>query len=319
MTSGLAPTMTPVAVAPASSPADLLQYLALFTGLGAEAERVAAELHRGGAGAPASCQPPLHGARGARTCIDAGSEWMFSLVAPGSRALRVLSRREPPSGGVSRWTRGHYCAGGGARRWRVESYIGEPIAAWSRARTAARLVGGEDRLRRYHAVLGPRSRIYSVAWSRDADVREATVSWQLDRNSPPAEALAALGLGQTWPVAAGLLQALLGYPVTARTGPWSLLRPLHEESPRVRIGTTRWARSLEEPAKRRRFTSVVGSLGGDHRFAEGLYKLIESASLARGISSIGRAVEVELLGDELVEMEFYLCLPPTIRDRGDNT
>jgi hypothetical protein len=46
--------MTPVAVAPASSPADLLQYLALFTGLGAEAERVADELHRGGAGAPAS-------------------------------------------------------------------------------------------------------------------------------------------------------------------------------------------------------------------------------------------------------------------------
>jgi hypothetical protein len=308
--------MPPVAVAPAPSPAELLQYLALFTGLGPEAGRVVAELHRSEAGAAAPRRPQLHGTLADRTCIDGGSEWMFSLLAPGSRALRVLSRTEPPSDGVSRWTRVHYRAGGGARRWRVESYMGEPIAAWKRARTASRSVGGEDRLRRYHAVLGPRSRIYSVAWSLDAEVREATVSWQLDRNSIPAEALDALGLGRTWPVAAGLLQALLGYPVTSRTGPWSVLLPLHQESPRVRIGTTRWARSLEEPAKRRRFTSVVGSLGGDRRFAEGLYKLIESASPSRGFRTIGRAVEVEVLGDELVGVEFYLCLPPSLRDRG---
>jgi hypothetical protein len=301
----------------APSTAGLLQYLALFTGLGTEAGRAVAELQGDRTeGSRGHRERARYDTLAERTCIDGGSEWMFSLLAPGERALRVLSRTEPPSGGVSRWIRVHYEAGGQVHRSRAESYVGEPVAAWEHAWAASRSVGGEDRLQRYHAVLGPRSRIYSVGWSLDAPAPEATVSWQLDRGSVPAEALAGLGLARAWPVAADLLRALLGYPVTTRTGPWSILRPVHEDSPRVRIGTTRWARSLEEPVKRRRFSSVVESLGGDRRFAEGLYKLIESASPGRGGRSIGRAVEVEVLGDALVGVEFYLCLPPSVRDRG---
>jgi hypothetical protein len=84
---------------------------------------------------------------------------------------------------------------------------------------------------------------------------------------------------------------------------------LHVDAPRVRIGTTCWARTIEDVDKRRRLAALVHQLGGDARFAEGIYKLIESSGPHHLGSRIGRAVEIELVEDQLEEMEFYLCVP----------
>jgi hypothetical protein len=120
--------------------------------------------------------------------------------------------------------------------------------------------------------------------------------------------LAACGLGAAWPVASEFFQALLGHSLLSR-GPWSIQRLLHTDESRVRIGTTCWARTLEDAAKRRRLVALIHRLGGDARFAEGIYKLIESSVPHHLGSRIGRAVEIELAEDQIEEMEFYLCVP----------
>jgi hypothetical protein len=279
--------------------ADLLQCVALLAGLGGQAQAVVGEL-AGMAGSVACAE--------GRTCIDAGSQLMFSLLARGGRNLRVLARTCASAGGVTPWLRVHQGASRRVERIRAETYVGEPAAAWQRAVVAARLVGGEDRLRRYQATLGPRGRIYSVAWSPDPAAPHAAVSWQLDRTAAPGDMLAACGLGAAWPVASELFELLFGHPLRAR-GPWSVQRLLHTDEQRVRIGTTSWARMIEDVDKRRRLAALVYRLGGDARFAEGIYKLIDSSGPHHLGSRIGRAVEIELVEDQLVEMEFYLCVP----------
>jgi hypothetical protein len=292
---------TDIAHAPSSAlPAvDLLQCVALLAGLGGRAQAIVGEL-AGMAGSVACAE--------GRTCIDAGSQLMFSLLARGGRNLRVLTRTGASVGGVTPWLRVHQGASRRVERIHAETYVGEPAAAWQRAIAAAQLVGGEDRLRRDQATLGPRGRIYSVAWSLDQGAPYAAVSWQLDRAAAPGDMLAACGVGAAWPVASELFKQLLGHPLLAR-GPWSIQRMLHTDAPRVRIGTTCWARTIEDVGKRRRLAALVYQLGGDARFAEGIYKLIESSGPHHLGSRIGRAVEIELVEDQLVEMEFYLCVP----------
>ena len=285
-------------------PEELLRNAALLAGLGEQARPVVDEIR---AAQDAGCD----GA--GRTCIDAGSPLMLALLAPGGRRLRVLARlfqASPPA--VVPWLRFHQLPDGRLERWRSDAYLGETAEAWQRALAAARLVpGGEERLRHYHAALGPRGRIYSVSWSLGDSLGSgpprASVSWQLDRTRPPAEALAACGMGEAWPAAAEVFASLLGQPITPRMGPWSLLLPLEDGAPRVRVGTTRWARSLEDEAKRRRLSTVFTRLGGDGRFAEALYKLIASSGPAGPVTRIGRAVELELAGSRPTALEAYLC------------
>jgi hypothetical protein len=282
----------------AASPEELLRHAALLAGLGERARPAVDEIRAAMAGE----------ADGGRTCIDAGSPLMIALLAPGGRGLRVLARLAPPAGAVAPWLRFHQLPDGRLERWRSDAYLGETAEAWQRALAAARLVaGGEERLRRYHAALGPRGRIYSVSWSLGSGPPRASVSWQLDRTSPPAEALAACGVGEAWPAAAEVFASLLGQPITPRMGPWSLLLPLEDDAPRVRVGTTRWARSLEDEGKRRRLSTMFTRLGGDGRFAEALYKLVASSGPAGPATRIGRAVELELAGSRPVALEVYLC------------
>ena len=54
--------------------------------------------------------------------------------------------------------------------------------------------------------------------------------------------------------------------------------------------------------------AIVAQLGGDSRFSEALYKLLDSAR-SDNSTRIGRAVEVELLGDRAINLEFYLSVP----------
>lgn len=284
---------------------ELLRNAALLAGLGEQARQVVGEIRA------AKDEAGRDGA--GRTCIDAGSPLMFALLAPGGRRLRVLARlsqASPPA--VVPWLRFHQLPDGRLERWRSDAYLGETAEAWQRALAAARLVpGGEERLRRYHAALGPRGRIYSVSWSLGCSLGlgppRASVSWQLDRTRLPAEALAACGMAEAWPAAAEIFADLLGQSITSRVGPWSLLLPLEDDAPRVRVGTTRWARSLEDEAKRRRLSTVFTRLGGDGCFAEALYKLVASSGPAGPATRIGRAVELELAGSRPAALEVYLC------------
>ncbi len=245
----------------------------------------------------------LNKSKEGRTCIDAGSPVMFSVLAPGERSLRVLMREEGDDENSTCWRRLYYYSDGKVEFWRTRMFTREKAAAWEHACSAANLVNGEQRLKQYQAVLGPRGRIYCVA-SSDT---EATVSWKLDHAYPPDIALANAGLERDWQVAMETLRVLLGQYPSSRVGPWSITRYLHQDSPLVRIGTTGWARQIEDEAKRQRLATLFDQIGGDGRFAEGLYKLISSVSEPN--ARIGRAIEVELVEGHVTAVECFLSIP----------
>lgn len=283
---------------PKARAAQVLRYASLLCGLGPQTGEVTS-------GSDWGRTAPL--AQG-RTCIDAGSSLLLSVAAPGGRSLRAVSRLGLPSKDIVIWQRFHKRAGEPVERWRSESYLGEPADTWGRVESAARRVGGLERLRQAHSVLGPRGRIYNLSYGLGERLK-ATVSWQLDRFFRLDEALEQLGFKGAWGQAAGIWEDLLGFPASLRTGPWSVLIPLHDPGPRLRIGSTNWARRAEDVEKRRRLAALVEQLGGDGRYAEALYKLIEGAGRAGRRPAIGRAAEVEILGDQIVGAEFFLCVP----------
>jgi hypothetical protein len=279
-------------------PDELLRCAALLAGLGRRAGPVAAELQPGPG--PAEGQD--------RSCIDAGSPLLLSLLAPGGRGLRVQARlsARPGDEGVLRWLGRHHGPDGSSEQWQTAIYTAETAASWRHAVAAARAAGAEDRLRRDHRVLGPAGRVYAVASSLDEPVPRVAVSWLMDRDARPAVVLEACGLAAAWPVAAEVVGELLGTPAVPDRGPWSVRRSLHAGPGQVRIGTTIWARRIEDDAKRRRLARLVERLSGDASYAEALYKLIEAGRPAG--SRIGRAVEVEVDGDRLVAAEFFLSV-----------
>jgi hypothetical protein len=277
---------------------DVLYYAGLLAGLGPRARQLAEEL-----------AAPLNAFAGdGRTCLDCGNPLMFSLLTPGGRSLRVFARCGPAEGGILPWLCTRYLPEGGVDRWAAENFVGEPPNAWEHARAAAERANGLEELRRVHALLGPFSHLYTISWSLGAEPPQAWVGWQLDRRLPASEALAAVGCGQAWPLAAAIWEALLGHPPDPRRGPWSISLLLGGEF-RLRLGSTNWARQIEEPEKRRRLAALVERLGGDRRFAEALYKLVESAVPTERRRAIGRAVEVELAAGKPESTEVYICMP----------
>jgi hypothetical protein len=274
-----------------SPAAELLFHAALLAGLGPRARTAADEL----ASSLAS--------EGMRTCVDAGGALLLSVAAPGGRGLRS-TRRLPEAGDepeVSRWLQ----SGDGPPQ--VVEVFGRPTArAWARAVEAAEAAGCAGELRRRAAVIGLRGRIFSVAQAPEDPARGA-VCWQLDRHSAPGDVLAACGMGAAWREASALLEGLTGAPIFSRVGPWSLAWELGEAGPRLRLGTSLWARTPEGPRKGRAMAAIVSQLGGDGRFAEGLYKLLDGARAGHG--RVGRAVELALCGGEVATAEFFLHVP----------
>lgn len=277
---------------------DVVYYAALLAGVGARASQVSDE-----------AADPLNAfAVDGRTCLDGGSVLMFSLSAPGGRGLRVLTRCGPAAGGILPWLCNHYPPTGPVDRWAAENFVGEPPTAWEHARAVAERAGGLEAFRHVHAILGPFSHLCTVSWSLEGEHPQAWVGWQLDRTLPASEGLAAVGCGQAWPAAAAIWEALLGHPPDPRRGPWSISLLFGGEF-RLRLGSTNWARQIEEPEKRRRLATLVERQGGDRRFAEALYKLVESAFRKGRRRAIGRAVEVELAAGKVDSTEFYICMP----------
>jgi hypothetical protein len=288
---------TPGPLDPVSA-VDLLYYAALLAGMGGLARQIADDL---------STQISASTADD-RTCIDAGSPLMFSLLAPGPRCLRVLVRQGVTESGCVPWLRTYYLPGGDVEQWRTLAFVGEPGAVWKQVCSAAERAGGLDILHRTHAILGPYSRLYSVNWRVDKDTGPAWVGWHLDRTLPVPQALEMLGWKQAWPTAVALWEALFGQAPHPRFGPWSLSILLGGE-PRWRLGSTNWTRRIEDVEKRRRFVTLVDHKGGDRRFAESLYRLVESVGQPGRPRAIGRAVELELMDGQAELAEFYLRMP----------
>ena len=202
----------------------------------------------------------------------------------------------------------NYFRQGEEETWYAETYMGDSSASWQRALAAATRAGDVATFRRMHAIVGPHSRLYSVSWSGDDQRPLARIGWQLDRTLPADRALEAIGCTGAWPAAAAFWASLLGRPVDPRRGPWSLDLTLGSV-PRWRLGSTNWARDVEDSGKRTRLAAVVDQRGGDRRFAEGLYKLIQSGIPPGRARAIGRAVELELGEGVPGTAEFYICVP----------
>jgi hypothetical protein len=241
-----------------------------------------------------------------RTCIDGGGRHVFGLLATGARHLRVISRSAPARDGALFWRRSHHHPHG-TEIWLTETYLGEQLAGWSRARDVAARLGQSDRFQHAHRILGTHGHIYSVDWLRGESHPSAWIGWQLDRSLTPDRALALLDYPDAWERASAFWTALLGTaPDLRRGGPWSV-RLAFGDPPRLRIGSTNWLRHPEGGGKRRRLIALVEQYGGARRFAESLYKLVESAVPVERRRPIGRAVEFEISAAHPDTAEFFLC------------
>lgn len=254
--------------------------------------------------------------RGARSCVDGGRELLVSVSAPGGRRLGLYAREpEPERDGTarSRWAWWKGSAGdGGQSGWR-NLYSGEASGTWADVETAT---AGNDEdalgaLRRWHAVLGPNGRIYSLSGTAGGPV---WVAWQLDSRVPVHRALGALDVhgDAGLAVIATLLGGGPGGP-----GPWSFALAVGGDT--WRLGTSRWARSREDHPKRRRLVDAVDRLGGDGRFAEAAYKLVRDCAPGAAGTRVGRAVEVELpiagAAPRPLEAEFFFTAPTRTSQR----
>jgi YD repeat-containing protein len=271
----------------------LVRLAALLAGLGAHAEEVAADLAWPAAAGPA----PTPGA--GRTCVDAGAGAVLAVRAPGRRRFDVQVRRRPaaPPDGAELWDGLVAGSAGGVRRWSRTVWPGRP--------------GGPapepDRL---SGVLSASGRVWSV--ERDAAGRTTAVSWQLDRHAAVAEVLERAGVGGCWAPAAAAFDRLHGFAVSATAGPWSVSRRHHAPggAPLIRLGTTRWAWSVDDAGKRRRLAEWISAFGGDGAYAAALYDLLVGARTGRPLP-VGRAVELDLAGEAIVAVAAYLvALPP---------
>jgi hypothetical protein len=283
--------------APATSASSLVEDLLLVSGSVGAADPRTAVADARGRGRPV------------RSCLDGGGELVVSVSAPDGRRLGIYRREaEAPGGAGSHWA--WWMPGPPDRTGWRRLYAGEPAHAWPDVLAAAADARAEsdaiDELRRWHAVLGPNGRIYSV--SAAAAQGPIWVAWQLDGRIPIARALDALAVDGR----AGLdaIATLLGTGAGG-PGPWSFA--LGVGTGRWRLGTSRWARHHEDDAKRRRFAAVVDQLGGDGRFAEVAYKLVAASAPGTTPTRIGRAAEIEMPvsanSAAVLDAEFFLTAP----------
>ncbi|MCA9998135.1 MAG: hypothetical protein KDE56_20380 [Anaerolineales bacterium] len=290
----------PSVVAKKTAVSDFLFQAALLAGLGRQARLVAQQAANGRFCPHAD-----------RSCIDAGSTLLLAMAAPGERELRLVQRLADGTDGEQRWL--HTQFGKEGRRRQVTAvYLHNPATAWQAAHTLSQTYATEAAFRRAHAVLGPRGRIFKCQQplpetSEVSKTSEVSVTWQLDRQTTPAESLTTYGLPQAWTAVSAALTPLFGQSISPRSRPWSISVALPEPD-RVRVGTTAWARQPEEPGKHQRLAQTIEQLGGNGRFAEALYKLALTTQPTSLTTRIGRAVEVELWRGEVAGIEMYCCV-----------
>lgn len=225
---------------------------------------------------------------GERTCIDAGVGQVLAVRAPGRRVFD-LQVRTGVTEGVEQWTG-------------ISAHPGGMPTASSRRVWATREGGPELDADPSATVLRGAGRVWSLEY--DAKGSAVSSSWQLHRSTPVVYALARAGFPLAWDVARQAFDALHGFAVSETSGPWSIARRFNG-SPTVRIGTSRWAWSVDDRAKGIRLADWIAFYGGDRAYASALHDLLTRD----GASRVGRAVEVDLQGDEVVGVSAYLVVP----------
>jgi len=235
-----------------------------------------------------------------RTCIDADSRVLLAIGAVGGRALRVHVRTDTTDH-CAVWAQRSADPTAAAT---TRLFDGTDTTAYDAICAAAREAGLIDAFRVDHAVLGVAGRLFRLT---EAPGR-LLVGWHLDRHADPRRLLARLGLGDAVDPALAWLSALLGWPGAGRSGPWSITRDLRD-SRCAWLGTTAWARQLEDDAKRRRLVEALTCLGGDGAYAEAVYKLVAASHGSTSRPRIGRAVEVALSPAAVTDAEVHLGLP----------
>ena len=223
-----------------------------------------------------------------RTCIDAGAGVILAVRAPGRRALDLQVRT-----GVTE----------GVQQWAGICALPGDMPTVSSRRVWTRREGGPV------IDADPSTTVFQGAgrvWSVEYDANGAAVSssWQLHRATPVADALARAGFPLAWDVAARAFDAVHGFAASDTSGPWSIARRF-DGSPTLRIGTSRWAWSVDDRAKGVRLADWIASYGGDRAYASALHDLLTRDGVAR----VGRAVEVDVQGDEVVGVSAYLVVP----------
>ncbi|QJP16074.1 hypothetical protein G3545_21975 [Starkeya sp. ORNL1] len=286
--------------AASSGPRDLLWLSALLAGLGPQARAARAAL-AGGEGPEAR----------ARTCIDGGSPALIAVHAPGRRTWEAHVMEPDAGDGERRSWHGMRWAPGGKHqalhRTLYRSRRGDAAVA---ARHAAAAHGPQalEHFERFHARLGPSGLIYSVGTDPE-DGGGPRVAWQLDRHVDAAALVEGLLDLADWRQAVAAIGAVQGIDFVRGAGPWSISIAPAAPQRGVRIGSTRWARAVDDAEKRRRFAAWIGGLGGDGAYAAGLYQLLDEARPQGSLESIGRAVEVDLAAGSVIAARAYLAVP----------
>ena len=279
-------------------PVDLLFRAALLAGLGSRSRSIVTTPNTTRTAHPSQ-----------RTCIDAGSPLLLSVKATGQRSLRVF-RQVPtttPDSNFPRWIGTHFAPNGTTAYSMTDTFFRNQTAAWEHTLAFAKSADRLAQFHHYHAILGLKGRLFQTSYESNSSESAHWVTWQLDRATSPVDAITACHSAASSD-AIQHLQDLFGRSILPRSGPWSLSCNLDASNPHLKLGTTLWARFSEAAGKHHRMAAIVAQMGGDSRFSEALYKLLDSARFNQS-TRIGRAVEVELLGDRAIDLEFYLSVP----------
>ena len=290
-----------------TSARELVWLAGLLAGLGPDAMRNAAAL------CPLAAEDAVDLA--GRSCIDGGSELVL-MAGGAARSLHAQARRPDLDGeddGGQWWTGLLARRGEATLPWRRAIYGRLATGGVAHARRAAASHGLEDAFVRWHARLGPHGHIYSVTDPDDCE--SAVVAWQLHPGVRPADALAAAGLGSEWRAASVVLDRIHGFAASSTTGPWSVAVTLLGAGTELRIGTSHWARLLDDEGKLRRASTAVAGLGGDGAFVEALWHLLDDVRPTGSFAPLGRALEILVEGDEALGIDVYLAAPRRPRTR----
>lgn len=301
-------------------PYDTVLLAALLAGLGPQAPRLATLAGRSGT------------AGESRTCIDAGSALMLSAATTSRRELGIHQRQRGPVLAAD----GREPRPDGELHWRETRCSGAAVTGHARTvLTAAAVTGsgqldalldqvdaaGRARFRRWHALLGPYGRLYSLRRPLVEGTGPAWVGWQLDRGrartavaQDPALAAAWVAAGEPLSTLFPASDASAAHAVLSAPGPWSVAVAL-DDPDTFRIGTSRWAWQPDDERKRRRLGQLAAAYGSP-AFPQALLRLLSdrvadpTASRVPARQRVGRAVEVEVRGGVASQLEFFLAVPP---------
>lgn len=244
----------------------------------------------------------------ARMCIDGGASALIAVAAPGPRVweAHVLASVDAEAGSQD-WAGTRIGPERVAVSLERRLYRGRSHAPVAYAEAIAADHAGQalSTFRNVHRQIGPSGRIYSVGREHIGTRYGIRIGWQIDRHVDVRDLLSPLVGAGNWAAAASSLADVHGFDLQRAGGPWSLSLDIVAPERGWRVGSTRWARALDDTGKRKRLTQWIASHGGDAAYAGALHDLIRG-SADNPVKSIGRAVEVDVAGGQVIAAIAYL-------------